>query len=111
MIAYKLLKLRKDGTLGPLFINSSQVIPVGKWMRAEEHRTAGYKFRPGWHTCKETKAPHLTMKGRVWCEVEISNYIELQRPESQGTTWILADKMKVVKTLDVCHDNPFSKEA
>ena len=32
MIAYKLLKVRQDGTIGPLFINCRQVIPIGKWL-------------------------------------------------------------------------------
>ena len=32
MIAYKLLKRRRDGTLGPLFINASQRIPIGVWL-------------------------------------------------------------------------------
>jgi len=50
MKAYKLLKLRKDGSLGPLFINRKQKIPIGKWLTAECHPTKGYALRPGWHT-------------------------------------------------------------
>lgn len=44
---YKLLRLRKDGTLGPLFINARMRIPVGKWLKAESHPTKGYALRPG----------------------------------------------------------------
>ena len=47
--AYKLFRVRKDGTLGPLFINRRQVVPIGEWLTAEEHRTKGFAFRPGWH--------------------------------------------------------------
>jgi len=105
--AYKLLKLRKNGTMGPLFINQRQVIPIGKWLQAEDVPTKGYAHRPGWHTCASITAPHLTMKGRIWCEVEIKDYEELKRPESQGTTWFLSKRMKVIRQLDAVHDNPF----
>ena len=109
MRAYKLLNLRKDGTLGPLFINKKQVIPVDVWLKAEDHPTKGYAHRPGWHACAAIAAPHLTMKGRIWCEVEIEDFVELERPKQQGTTWLLAKKMRVVKKLKARHENPFSK--
>jgi len=99
MTAYKLLRKRKDGTLGPLFINCRQRIPVGEWLPAEAHRRKGYKFRPGWHCMAKPRAPHLTDKGRVWCEVEISDFTEFTRPESQGGLWYLAQKMRVTKEL------------
>lgn len=109
MKAYKLLSVRKDGTLGPLFINRKQVIPVGKWLPAEDHPTKGYAHRPGWHACEDIAAPHLTMKGRVWCEVELQKVEELKRPESQGTRWYLARKMKVLRMLSNKHENRFDK--
>lgn len=99
MKGYKLLRLRKDGTLGPLFINARQRIPVGKWLKAESHPTKGYAFRPGWHCTTKPIAPHLTTKGRVWCEVEIKGVKKYPRPESQGGTWLLANQMKVVGRL------------
>jgi len=108
MKAHKLLRLRRDGTMGPLFINKRQVIPVGEWLQAEDHPTKGYAHRPGWHACMGVVAPHLTMKGRIWCEVEIEDFVELKRPDSQGTKWFLAKRMKVVRQLDVTHENPFS---
>lgn len=97
MMAYKLLRLRRDGTLGPLFINRRQVIPVGVWLNAEDHPTPGYAHRPGWHAAKDPVAPHLSKKGRVWARVQLSQAQELKRPASQGTTWLLARKMKVLK--------------
>lgn len=39
MKAYKLLRVRRDGSLGPLFINKQQKIIVGNWMEAEDHPT------------------------------------------------------------------------
>ncbi len=99
MKAYKLLRLRKDGTLGPLFINRRLRIPIGETLRAESHRTPGYAFRPGWHCTSSPHAPHLSNKGRVWCEVEIFDYKLFQRPRSQGGLWYIAQRMKITKIL------------
>lgn len=99
MIAYKLFKERKDGTLGPLFINRRQRIPVGEWLEAECHPTKGYAVRPGWHCTSQPVAPHLKdtpESGRVWVVVEISDYTKFERPENQGGLWFIANKMKVI---------------
>lgn len=98
-LAFKLLRLRADGTLGPLFINRPQVIPLDEWLAAEEHRTKGFAFRPGWHACPEPHAPHLSMKGRVWCRVELDQVDDLPRPVAQGGVWHLARRMKVIEML------------
>jgi len=98
--AFKLLRLRKNGTLGPLFINKRQIIPIGEWLKAENHPTKGYALRPGWHAAPKPYAPHLTLKGRVWMEVEIRDFTELKRPKSQGGTWWLANHMKVIRKAD-----------
>ena len=63
--AYKLVTLRVNGTLGPLFIGKSQILPIGKWITSEEKPTKGFAFRPGWHCCEKPLAPHLTKKGSV----------------------------------------------
>ena len=99
MIAYKLLKQRKDGTLGPLFINCVQRIPLGVWLPAEAHRRKSYSFRPGWHTLLQPVAPHLKEEGRVWAEVEIEDFAYFERPIAQGSTWALANRMKVLRLL------------
>lgn len=99
MIAYKLLRVRNNGTLGPLFINKTQVVPVGKWLQAECHPTKGYAVRPGWHCTAKPEAPHLSKKGRVWCEVELKDVVSFTRPVTQGGQWFLAEKMKVTKVL------------
>ena len=100
MKAFKLIKKRKDGTLGPLFINARQRIPIGKWLKAEAHRRKGYKFRPGWHCTSKPNAPHLSEEGRVWCEVEIEDFEEFQRPNAQGGLWFIAQNMRVIRELN-----------
>jgi len=95
MTAYKLLRVRKDGSLGPLFINRRQRIPAGEWLEAEAHPTKGYAFRPGWHAAERPVAPHLSTKGRRWYQVELDGTTELKRPASQGSRWFLGKRMKV----------------
>lgn len=97
MIAYKLLRKRKNGTLAPLFINKTMTIPVGEWLEAEDHPTPGYAHRPGWHTLLQPVAPHLSEKDRVWAMVEIEDYEFFHRPENQGGKWALAQKMRVLE--------------
>jgi len=99
MIAHKLLKQRKDGTLGPLFINRRQVIPLDTWLAAEDHPTKGYANRPGWHCALDPVAPHLSEKDRVWAKVEIEDFYEFTRPAHQGGCWLIANKMKVIELL------------
>jgi len=100
MKAYKLFKLRADGSLGPLFINASQRIPMGLWLKSEDHPTKGFAHRPGWHCTLKPEAPHLKINSkRVWCEVEVCGTKLYDRPESQGGTWVLAEWLKVNKIL------------
>ena len=99
MKAFKLMRLRKNGTLGSLFINRKAIIPVGVWLAAESHETKGYAYRPGWHTMFFPDAPHLSKKGRIWVEVEIKNFKVFQRPECQGGFWALAQEMKIIRCL------------
>jgi hypothetical protein len=99
VIAYKLFRVRKDGTIGPLFINRRQRITEGVWIDAEDHPTKGYAHRPGWHCCRTPKAPHLSEKGRQWYMVEIEEYQEVKRPESQGGIWYLAKRLKVLQKV------------
>jgi hypothetical protein len=100
MIAYKLLHKRKNGSLGPLFINRKQIIPIGEWLKSEFHPTPGYAIRPGWHTVNNPIAPHLSKKNRVWCKVEIEDFITLKRPESQGGIWYLSNKIKILEEIN-----------
>ena len=105
ILAYKLFESRRDGTLGPLFINRSLVIPEdGTWLPAECHPTKGFAVREGWHAALKPHAPHLKLnpKGkrpRVWAQVALENPVCYDRPESQGGTWVLGTRLKVIKRI------------
>ena len=100
MIAYKLFHRRKDGSLGPLFINRKQRIPIGEWEQCGFYPTKGYAEREGWHATLEPKAPHLRQTGdRVWCKVQLMQCETYNRPESQGGTWVLAKFLKILEVL------------
>lgn len=99
MIGYKLFSLRKNGTLGSLFIHRRQVLPLGRWLRAECFPTKGFAVRTGWHVTPAPHAPHLSMKGRVWAEVELRDWSRLPRPACQGGVWLLARWMRIVRIL------------
>lgn len=103
-IVYKLFKLRRNGTLGPLFINARQVVPIGEWLQAEDHPTKGFAHRPGWHACFKPEAPHLSENPksgprRVWARCEAEGCKTYARPESQGGSWVLADRIKVLEII------------
>jgi hypothetical protein len=99
LTGYKLFRKRRDGTYGPLFINRRLRLLAGVAYDAESHFTKGYAYRPGWHICREPRAPHLTMKGRVWCKVEFTLKETLIRPESQGGIWYLGHRLRIVEEL------------
>lgn len=104
-IAYKLFRCRSDGTIGPLFINRGLVITPGIWMEAESHPTRGFSLRPGWHCTLKPEAPHLSMnlksgEIRKWFKVEVQGTSKFHRPESQGGTWVLAQRLRVLE--EVC---------
>ena len=93
---YKLFRLRKDGTLGSLFINRQDVLKPGKWLKAKSYPTEGFAVRPGWHATSKPVAPHLSKKGRVWKQVELRGVVEFVRPQAQGGLWYLAKEMRIV---------------
>lgn len=102
MKAYKLFRLLKDGSIAPLFINQKMRLKEGVWYQAENHPTKGFAERMGWHCCLTPLAPHLSMKPkggceRIWVEVEVEDYTMYDRPESQGGSWVLANRLKVIK--------------
>jgi hypothetical protein len=99
-IGYKLFSLKKDGTIGPLFINVKQRLNFNEECIAEEHLTKGFAFRPGWHICSTKSAPHLSKKGRVWAKVSFRDYDTHIRPECQGGIWYTAKFITVLEILD-----------
>ena len=106
MIAYKLFKTRKDGSIGPLFINASARLPIGEWMKAECHPTKGFAVRAGWHSTPKPYAPHLKRKlksGEVrdWYLVEITNIRAHERPKAQGGVWFTSQRLKIITKIDI----------
>ena len=105
MKCYKLMKQRKDGSLGSLFINAKEKYQLNKWMDAEFIPTKGFADRYGWHcTLGTANAPHLKRElksgeKRVWVEVDVDGVELYNRPESQGGTWVLASKMKIIGVM------------
>lgn len=105
MKAYKLLRIKKDGKLYPLFINKTVETPIGVWLEAECHPTKGFAVRKGWHVTMLPVAPHLKMElktgeKRVWCEVEVEDYEFYERPMCQGGMWALAQRMKIIRVIE-----------
>lgn len=101
MTGFKLFARRRDGSLGPLFINRRQRLELGKWYPAEDHPTKGYTHRPGWHACAEKRAPHLRQgtADRVWARVSLRGVTEHRRPEAQGGLWYTARAMRIEEVL------------
>ena len=115
MKAYKLLRMKKDGKLYPLFINKTVSTPIGEWMEAECHPTKGFAVRKGYHCCFKPIAPHLKLtlangEKRVWVECEVEDWEGYDRPISQGGAWVLAQKMKITKLLTLDEVDKIIKE-
>jgi len=99
MIAYKLCRQLKRGSIRSLFINKKIDLPLNIWLDAECHPTKGFKERPFWHCTSKPEAPHLSEKNRVWVKIEMEDFEEFQRPESQGGLWYLAKRIKLIEIL------------
>jgi len=99
--AFKLLRHRRDGSYGPLFIDRSRVINTGVWLKAESVPTPGFAFRPGWHAAAKPFAPHLSIRGRQWCAVTLRGVKEHIRPATQGGLWYTAKYMRVEFPLNM----------
>ena len=97
MRAYKLLRVRKDGSIGPLFIDARQRILAGEWLQAKHGlHVKGFAYRPGWHATVRPIAPHLSEVGRRWFHVEIEGITRFKRPDKQGGLWYIAERMKLL---------------
>jgi hypothetical protein len=101
MIGYKLFRVRRDGTLGSLFINRRRVLRPGRRYAAECYPTSGFAVRQGWHILAKPEAPHLSMAGRRWYEVEFpaKGAKSLRRPERQGGLWYIATHITIMEPV------------
>lgn len=98
---WKLFRVRRDGSLGSLFINRNAVLPVGVWMQAGDHPTKGYAHRPYWHAGQEPNAPHLSLTGRIWLQVELRDVKKFIRPICQGGVWFLAGWLRILPREEI----------
>jgi hypothetical protein len=97
VIGYKLFRVRRDGTLGSLFINRKQILQPGVLYRSKTYPTKGFAVRPGWHVCKEPYAPHLSMEGRRWYRVRFGGDVQWHlRPLSQGGLWYTVSNITIL---------------
>ena len=100
MIGYKLFRVRKDGSIGPLFFDRRNRLPIGVWMKARHGmRKKGFAYRPGWHITHAPDAPHLSKSGRRWYVVEFKDYREEKRAARYGGVWYIAEWMKIREEL------------
>jgi hypothetical protein len=80
---YKVLRRRKDGTLGSLFVDGSRRIRVGVWEQAwSDMNPSWLKFLPGWHThtsLESAKKLASVQPNRVIFEVELRQYLPTLR--------------------------------
>ena len=74
---------------------------VAAELSSEDHPTKGYAHRPGWHCGRTPLAPHLSLKGRTWFEVEIEDFYRSPRPKHQGGEWLIAKRMKVIGPVEI----------
>lgn len=94
---WKLFNQRKDGSLGPLFINRKQRLQFDEEYRFEDHPTKGYAHRPGWHILLRPYAPRLKQVApRVWARVEYRDFTVHERSGNPRGTWVLAKYMRIV---------------
>jgi hypothetical protein len=99
MIAYKLCRQLKNGDITSLFINKKVHLPFNQWLEAENHPTKGFKERPFWHCTSSPCAPHLSTTNRVWVKVEMEDFKNFERPDSQGGLWYLAKQIKLLEII------------
>lgn len=96
MRAYKLFRVRADGTLGPLFLDATLRIKVGDRLRAKNMHKKGFKFRPGFHAVAKPYAPHLSKRGRRWHRVKLYDWRREKRPKNHGGIWLVAKEITVL---------------
>lgn len=107
--AYKLFRVSKKhkGKLFPLFVDSSNDVPLNTWLEAKEgeknengkvkSKLGPLAFRPGWHLSDIPLAIHIGVKGDsgkieymnsqyVWCECEYDDTVDYQQIANERGT-------------------------
>ena len=98
MEAYKLLRVRADGTLGSLNTDIGRKLPIGEWLRAGNHARPGRTPHPGWHALTEPASKHFRdFPGRKWYRVELQNVTPYPRPDEM---WLVAECMRILAPVE-----------
>ena len=104
--AFKLVRKRKDGSLGPLFVERNRVFDPGIVLFANPFSKIpqGLSYRPGFHCCTKPEAPHIKLRlksgeERVWCEVLLADYVKHLRPACFGGMWLVGQVMEIIRVL------------
>jgi hypothetical protein len=109
-VGYKLFRVRRDGSLGSLFINRRARLVVGGEYISGVHPTKGFAVRPGWHITAAPRVPHLSTKGRMWFRVAFrGNVVEHVRPVSQGGLWYTAKYIKILNPVRTHQGEPLCR--
>lgn len=102
---FKLFEQDTEGRLYALFIDKKTEMPIGEWIKAENHPTKGFAPRPGIHLGLICSAPWLlsadgTYKSqrskywrRVWAEVEYNATIDYTSVVEQLPKKCFVDKI------------------
>ena len=99
IFAFKLFRIRKEGSIGSLFVEPTARHPIGTWIPAKAHSHKKLKFRKGWHALIHPNAPHLSKKNRAWYIVMVDNYEVIDRPKNHGGKWVIAQKLNIIGRL------------
>lgn len=100
MTGYKLLRKRRDGSYGTLFINRKLKLYPGIWYPAEDHPTSGFAHRPGWHVLPKPESNRLALKdNRVWCLVLFDHKETINKPLSQGGPCYIGNSLMIVEEV------------
>lgn len=116
IIVYKKVRVDRNGTPLPLFIDNKKPFVIGEWMHCEYHPTKGFAPRScgtddngnpigGWHCCFQPIAPHLadqlsSGERRVWIKCEAKGQRQVyDRPWNQGGSWILIEWLRPLAIL------------
>jgi hypothetical protein len=97
--------VRRDGTLGSLFVDRKSTIPVGRWLYAKLKPTPGLKPRKGFHSLLKPVEPHLKTdlksgERRRWFVCQALDYETIVRPEAQGGTWVVSERLKILEPYE-----------
>lgn len=110
MRAYKIFRIRKDGSIGTLFIDKRARLEIGQWYRAKDLPTKGFAHRPGWHSCSSLSAPILEntrtarRENRWWFEVEIKEATPNPRPLKQGGMCYISPWIRIVRRVKPAYE-------